>query len=574
MSIMVQNKNNSEGVPNKIGASLFLLVFALSGMFFMGIMAYSLYQGAAAGSWVETPCRITTGEIVYPQRSGSKYSYKVAYSYVYSGRNYSATRLSFNTQGSEYKNVLKLSQDYAPGMDVKCYVNPSNPSDAVLVRKVDFKLLPFMFIPLIFVAIGFGGIYLTWRKKKQAEAAVDSAVAAPLPPSPLKSARAGRYGLCVFFGIFLLVGVFAGYFMFLKPVFKIWLSSSWPQVPCVIESSRMTESSDSDGTTYGVEVIYRYQYQGTAYVGDKYDFISGTSSGHEAKARIVRNYSPGQKTFCYVNPVNPDDAVLSRTFRSDLWFGLIPGAFALVGFIGITGALRYGRKRKVHVYEQPSRSGLNYAGGFDGVGENVLKPVTTPLKSLFGTIFVAVFWNGIVSIFVYQDLIKGTNSLMKFGVSLFMIPFILIGLLLIGLVLHTLLQLFNPRPVVKLDPVSPALGGRVSLSWEIPGYRSLTRLEIKLEGSEEVKFKSGDSGGTAKKLFEQISIVDTEDTREIAAGNATFTIPAESMHSFDADSNKIIWRLKLKGRKKLLPALSYEYAVNVMPGGSSKVLKC
>ena len=50
MSIMVQNKNNSEGVPNKIGASLFLLVFALSGMFFMGIMAYSLYQGAAAGS--------------------------------------------------------------------------------------------------------------------------------------------------------------------------------------------------------------------------------------------------------------------------------------------------------------------------------------------------------------------------------------------------------------------------------------------------------------------------------------------------------------------------------------------
>ena len=70
MSIMLQNRNNCGGVPNKIGASLFLLVFALSGMFFMGIMTYSFYQGAAAGSWVETPCRITAGEIVYPQRSG------------------------------------------------------------------------------------------------------------------------------------------------------------------------------------------------------------------------------------------------------------------------------------------------------------------------------------------------------------------------------------------------------------------------------------------------------------------------------------------------------------------------
>lgn len=573
MSIMLQNKNNSEGVPNKIGASLFLLVFAAFGMFFMGIMAYSFYQGAAAGSWVETPCRITAGEIVYPQRSGSKYSYKVAYSYVYSGRNYSATRLSFNTQGGEYKKVLKLSQDYAPGMDVKCYVNPSNPSDAVLVRKVDFELLPFMFIPLIFVAIGFGGIYLTWRKKKQAEAAADSAVAAPLPPSPLKSARAGRYALCVFFGIFLLVGVFAGYFMFLKPVFKIWLSSSWPQVPCVIESSRMTESSDSDGTTYGVEVIYRYQYQGTAYVGDKYDFISGTSSGHEAKARIVRNYPPGQKTFCYVNPANPDDAVLSRAFRSELWFGLIPGAFALIGFIGITGSLRYGRKSKVHVYEQALRSETSYVRERDSSGETVLHPVSTPLKTFLGTTLGAVLWNGLVSIFVYQAVKSwGTNNVEWF-LSFFIIPFVLVGLLLIFMIFYTLLQLFNPKPVLKILPSSPALGERVSLSWEIPDYRSISRLEIKLEGSEEVKYRSKeDSICTAKNLFEQIGVVETEQPLEISAGNVTFSMPRESMHSFDAKNNKIIWRLKLRGHKRLFPNLSYEYTIDVLPVGAKRSL--
>jgi hypothetical protein len=62
-----------------------------------------------------------------------------------------------------------------------------------------------------------------------------------------------------------------------------------------------------------------------------------------------------------------------------------------------------------------------------------------------------------------------------------------------------------------------------------------------------------------------------DDPREINAGNVTFSMPRESMHSFDAASNKIIWRLKLHGRKKLFPDLCYEYDVRVLPGHQAKV---
>ncbi|MFA6103976.1 MAG: DUF3592 domain-containing protein [Victivallaceae bacterium] len=561
MSIMLQN-NNSGGVPGKIGTSLFMVMFAMFGMMFIGFMAYTFVQGAAAQSWTETPCRIVAGEIVYPKHSGSKYSYKVEYSYVYNGRTYSAARLSFSSSEGEYKKILQLSRDYPPGRDANCYVNPSNPSDAVLVRKVKWDMLPFMIIPLIFVAVGIGGIYFTWKKKKLA--ALNNNTAAI--PQPLKSGRSGRYALCVFFGIFLLVGVFAGYFTFIKPVLKIWLSANWPQVPCVIESSRVASSSGKS-TTYSAEVIFRYQYQGIAHIGDKYDFISGSSSGYDSSARIAGSYFAGRKTFCHVNPDNPDEAVLSRNFRPELWIGLIPAVFALVGFCGIIGALRYGKKVKVHVYEQPAKGGGDFVLKYDGVSESVLQPVSTPLKTLAGITIAAIFWNAIVSVFVFQAGKSWSTNNVEWFLSFFMIPFVLVGLLLIFLVLHTLLQAFNPRPVLKLDPASPALGGKAALSWEIPDYRSITRLEITLEGYEEAKSRSGNNNTIAKSVFEQIGIADTVDRREITAGNAAFTVPRESMHTFDADSNKIIWRLKLKGKKRFFPDLNYEYAVNVMPSG-------
>lgn len=64
--------------------------------------------------------------------------------------------------------------------------------------------------------------------------------------------------LVLFFGVFLAAGCIASYFLLWKPWSAWFAARSWRETPCTVESSRVAESSDSDGTTYKVEISYVY----------------------------------------------------------------------------------------------------------------------------------------------------------------------------------------------------------------------------------------------------------------------------------------------------------------------------
>lgn len=324
---MLMTQNSSESVSSKIGKTLLAMIFLLIGVAVMGLLGYKFYQGTTTYSWMETPCRIISSEIVKPQDSKPDYSYKVKYSYVYNGRSYSATRLSFKDDDyGEYRDMLKLSRFYLPGSYTRCYVSPSNPSEAILIRGMNWRLLLVVIFPTIFILIGKLAINAVWKNEN------DELLQPP-----------NRYLICAVFGIMLVFSIFFGYYMFLNPALKIWSSANWPKVPCVVESSRVTEhsGSKSGGDTYGIEVIYHYQYQCAAYTGDQYDFNGKcTSTDSDSKAQIVKLYPAGKKTFCYVNPGNPGEAVMSREFRSGLWIlGIVPIFFGLLGLFGLAANL-------------------------------------------------------------------------------------------------------------------------------------------------------------------------------------------------------------------------------------------
>ena len=98
-------------------------------------------------------------------------------------------------------------------------------------------------------------------------------------------------------------------------------------------------------------------------------------------------------------------------------------------------------------------------------GPIVLKPSASPLGKLIAITFVCLFWNGIVSVFVWQAS-KGWRTGNPDGcLTVFLIPFVLIGLLLIWSVFHQFLALFNPRPRLALSSRSIPLGGSASLDW-------------------------------------------------------------------------------------------------------------
>jgi hypothetical protein len=107
------------------------------------------------------------------------------------------------------------------------------------------------------------------------------------------------------------------------------------------------EHSDSDGTTYSVDVVYTYMVDGRSFQSDRYGFLGGSSSGRTRKEEIVGRYPPGARVPCWFDPAHPEQAVLSREPSAEWLFGLIPLVFLLVGAGGIVWTLRANRRQRM-----------------------------------------------------------------------------------------------------------------------------------------------------------------------------------------------------------------------------------
>jgi len=401
--------------------------------------------------------------------------------------------------------------------------------------------------------------------------------------SPLsKAARnQSKTGCAVaFFLLFAVVGTVFLVPFFILPVWQIWQARSWEAVACTILESHVETHEGEDGDTYSVEVRYRYEVGGEAFEGSRYQFMGGSSSGYSGKAEVVEGLPPGAVATCYVNPHDPTDSVLHRGFTPALLFGLIPLVFVAVG-VGGAWALWRGRRR-----ERPGAAGWHRSPGTgrpeaESLGEGfafvagsnasfegplVLEPKLGPLGKFIGIVFVAAFWNGIVGIFVWQWY-EGFRAGSTDGcLTVFLIPFVLIGLLLLLGVPYQFLALFNPRPRLTLGRGALAVGESTELSWRFSGAPGRIRhLAITLEGREEATYRQGTSTSTAKNTFASYTLLATSLAPEIPAGSTTISIPADTMHTFEAPHNKILWTLKVAGEIRFWPDVEQEFPFTVLP---------
>jgi hypothetical protein len=161
-----------------------------------------------------------------------------------------------------------------------------------------------------------------------------------------KDQSKGKFFLGCFFTIFLLFGLGMSA-IFLWPIVQVYQASNWRPTPCTILNSQVASHSGSKGSsTYSVEVRFRYVVDDKEYVGTRYKFMSGSSSGYDGKKEIVDRLSPGTQATCYVNRRDPADAVIERGLTGDIFFGCIPMVFALIGGGGLVGVSVFkGRKR-------------------------------------------------------------------------------------------------------------------------------------------------------------------------------------------------------------------------------------
>jgi hypothetical protein len=201
-----------------------------------------------------------------------------------------------------------------------------------------------------------------------------------------------------------------------------------------------------------------------------------------------------------------------------------------------------------------------------GGGAMTLKPESSPLGRLIGMTVVALFWNGIVSVFVWQDVKSFQSGSPEWGLTLFLVPFVAIGLALVFGVFWSLLALANPRATLKLRSACVPLGGDLELTWELSGRTHIVeRLTIHLEGVEEVTYRRGTNTSTERNTFRKIEIVNTTDRRELEQGREKVRVPANVVHSFEAPNNKVTWSLVLNGEIRRWPDVSERYPVVVVP---------
>lgn len=564
----------------------FFTLFLLFGLGFGYLIGRDIVQEFETYRWKEITCEIIDSQVVVDEKKDtSPYSPAIQYRYTEQGQQQTSARVTRKEEGfTYYDEAYEVVVNYPANSSRPCYVDPKDPSMSILVRRGPWAMLLAMCFPLIFILVGIGGIYgsIVSGRKTSAEEKSGGKTGA-VSERGKKNDSAGC--LVAFFALFLIVGLVAAYFITIRPGLKIFEAQDWKKTTCQIISSRVvthSSSSDDGGPTYSVDIFYQYTVGNQQYRSNRYSFITGSSSSYDWKRDVVRRLSPGKTTPCYYNPNQPWRAVINREFHSELLFGLIPLVFILVGAGGLVW-IRKGTKTNprtqtpgvamlssaVPSSAMQGTTKFSSASDFEARaleqdGPLELKPAASPLGKFIAIFIFAGIWNGVVFFLAGE-------SLQSFGqgdwfAALFAVPFILVGILLLALAAYFFLGTFNPRPELTLSKLRVALGDQVALDWKFTGKVSrITELVVFLEGREEATYRRGTDTHTDKHTFFRKEIKRTSSAYEIPKGRATVSLPVDTMPSFGANNNKILWYLKIQGVIARWPDVDEEYQIEVVP---------
>jgi hypothetical protein len=127
-----------------------------------------LFMVYMSRSWTAASCTILSSGL--KSGSGQQYAEEVVYSYEVAGKTYQADRYEFHHTWSKGRDRLQKEADlvarYRPGSQTTCYVNPHDPADAVLHRRIGAVAILFT-APLSFALIGVGVSGLKRRRDYQ-----------------------------------------------------------------------------------------------------------------------------------------------------------------------------------------------------------------------------------------------------------------------------------------------------------------------------------------------------------------------------------------------------------------------
>ncbi|HUF62125.1 MAG TPA: DUF3592 domain-containing protein [Verrucomicrobiales bacterium] len=162
--------------------------------------------------------------------------------------------------------------------------------------------------------------------------------------------RAGKAGRLYLMGLGMLLAALG--MVFIIALWKGYEKASetrrWRATPCEIVAAWIQEAqfSEPGDRRYLLELRYRYEFAGHTYVGRRVTRRDGATRSRPKLERLLTFYRPGTQTQCFVDPADPDSAVLRHESRAPgytLWFPLL---FVVSGAtMAAAAARRSGRTR-------------------------------------------------------------------------------------------------------------------------------------------------------------------------------------------------------------------------------------
>jgi len=549
----------SSGSPGKSSAmgkgcgTLFFGLFFVMGALFTAFMLVETWKQLEPWWWPEARCTIVASEVIETGGDEKPYRAVVRFQYEIDGRVFEGDRFTrSDDHTASFDRARDRAAGYPPGTAASCRVSPDNPSKAVLERQMPWIALV-IFFPLIFVAIGGGGLYALWKGSRSDGTEEVTSISQT-------ASRGKAYKAIILFGLlFVVVGGAVFVPLTALPAIRFVASMSWEPTPCTIVNSRLRSWSTDDGTSYRADVLYQYQSGGRDWTSNRVVFFGFVNSGRDAARAILDRHPDGAADSCWVNPKDPSKSVLERKLRPHHLIGLAPLVFVIIGW-----ALAYAGWKKMR-----ARQGIPEARIAEALsaGEPLqLEPQVGPVGKVLGALFFTVIWNGIVSVFVWRAFKVWEQGQPDWFLTIFLVPFVLVGIFSVGFLGRTLLALANPRPRLTLTPGSPRLGESLRLEWKFTGRNTrLGHLRIFLEGREEATYRRGTKTHTDCETFATLDLVDSANDWEIPRGTTETVVPDDTMHSFEGESNKIVWEIKVEGDIARWPDVEQNFPIRIRP---------
>lgn len=368
-------------------------------------------------------------------------------------------------------------------------------------------------------------------------------------PTTQRNTSGGRFVTGLFFFVFFLLGAGFTYFAMVGPFFQSTAARNWLTVPCRVLSSEVKKHSDSDGATYRAEITYAYSVDGTQYRGDRYQFLRWSSGSSRGVDEAVARHPAGAETFCFVNPRNPRDAVLDRSFTSMGWFVLIPLVFVGIGATGFVWAIRGGgMSSAIADADATAEPWLLRPDWVAGRVSSSTKPMMLFVWAFAG------FWNLIsmpIAAMVLRDgVIRKGNYL---AALVFLFPLVGIGLLLWALNL-TRRWLRYGESTFEMTCTPGVIGGTLEGAIRLRNpIRPEGPVRLKLSCVNRVTTSDSDGSSTKETIAwqqEEVVEMDTGDTIPVA-----FFIPGDANPStIIKTGDGTLWRLEARAR---VPGVDY-----------------